>query len=90
MAQPLYSPVCVGRCHRGPDKRPQRWSQRQRQRQRRHQQQHGSNSDIFEQDSLRDQLALLSPQVYTQLEYERARRVKEERHRRKKQRKRDF
>ncbi|KAH7056277.1 hypothetical protein BKA57DRAFT_522352 [Linnemannia elongata] len=49
-----------------------------------------SNTDIFEQDSLRDQLALLSPQVYTQLEYERARRVKEERHRRKKQRKRDF
>ncbi|KAK5814310.1 hypothetical protein F5H01DRAFT_393810 [Linnemannia elongata] len=49
-----------------------------------------TNTDIFEQDSLRDQLALLSPQVYTQLEYERARRVKEERHRRKKQRKRDF
>ncbi|KAH7026998.1 hypothetical protein BKA57DRAFT_525474 [Linnemannia elongata] len=48
-----------------------------------------SNTDIFEQDSLRDQLALLSPQVYTQLEYERARRVKEERHRRKKQRKRE-
>lgn len=46
-----------------------------------------SNTDIFEQDSLRDQLALLSPQVYTQLEYERARRVKEVRHRRKKQRK---
>ncbi|OAQ28415.1 hypothetical protein K457DRAFT_138852 [Linnemannia elongata AG-77] len=41
MAQPLYSPVCVGRCHQGPDRRPQRWSQRQRQRQRRHQQQHG-------------------------------------------------
>ena len=49
-----------------------------------------SNTDIFEQDSLRDQLAMLNPQVYTQLEYERARRVEEERHRRKEQRKRDF
>lgn len=41
-----------------------------------------NNNDmgIFEQDSLRDQLAVLNPKVYTQLEYERARREEEERH----------
>jgi len=51
-----------------------------------------SNNDtgIFEQDSLRDQMAVLRPQVYTQLEYERIRKKEEERHRRKEQRKREF
>ncbi|KAI7830339.1 hypothetical protein BC939DRAFT_473904 [Gamsiella multidivaricata] len=49
-----------------------------------------NDTGIFEQDPLRDQLAVLNPKVYTQLEYERARREEEERHRRKEQRKRDF
>ncbi|KAF9370646.1 hypothetical protein CPB97_002571 [Podila verticillata] len=51
-----------------------------------------NNNDmgIFEQDSLRDQLAVLGPKVYTQLEYKRARREEEVRHWWKEQRKRDF
>jgi hypothetical protein len=52
---------------------------------------HNNNdTGIFEKNSLRDQLAVLNPQVYTQLEYERARREEEVRHRQKEQRKRDF
>ncbi|KAF9115250.1 hypothetical protein BGX27_008484, partial [Mortierella sp. AM989] len=44
---------------------------------------HNSDIDVFEQDSFRDQLAALNPQVYTQLQYERARKEEEERHHRK-------
>jgi hypothetical protein len=49
-----------------------------------------NDTGIFKQDSLRDQLAVLNPQVYTQLEFQRARREEEVRHQRKEQRKRDF
>ena len=49
---------------------------------------HSNNdTDIIEQDSLRDQLTMLNLQVYTQLEYERVWREKEERYLRKEQRK---
>ncbi|KAG0008790.1 hypothetical protein BGZ80_003053 [Entomortierella chlamydospora] len=51
---------------------------------------HNSDIDVFEQGSFRDQLAMFNPQVYTQLQYERARKEEEERHHRKEQKKRDL